>query len=144
MAAKQATAKKKRVIRLRSKVTAIVGSAATARRAQAAAIAREAGKKLHRIDFGKLINKYIGETEKALAAALARAETVDVVLFFDEADALFGKRSDVKSAHDRYAELEVSYLLGFARLTPQVERFADVVIRVKPKRKKPEFEKKNP
>jgi SpoVK/Ycf46/Vps4 family AAA+-type ATPase len=120
----------------RSKVTVIVGRDAASRRLLATAMAREVGKELHRIDLGKLINKYIGETEKALSAALARAETLDAMLFFDEADALFGKRSDVKSAHDRYANLEMSYLLGFARLTPQVEAFADAVLRPKPRRKK--------
>lgn len=126
----------KRDTKKRKPVTVIVGRDATSRRLLAAAIAREAGKELYRVDLGKLINKYIGETEKALSAALARAESLDAMLFFDEADALFGKRSDVKSAHDRYANLDVSYLLGFARLTPQVEAFADAVLRPKPRRKK--------
>lgn len=134
----------KRDTKPRSPVTVIVGRDAASRRLLAGAVAREAGKELHRIDLGKLINKYIGETEKALAAALADAETVDAILFFDEADALFGKRTDVKSTHDRYADLEVAYLLGFAKLTPQVEAFADAIIRAKPKRKKPKLEKKNP
>ncbi len=126
----------KRETKPRSKVTVIVGRDPASRRQLAGAIAREAGKELQRVDLGKLINKYIGETEKALAAALARAQSPDAILFFDEADALFGKRSDVKSAHDRYANLEVSYLLGFARLTPHVEAFADAILRPKPKRKK--------
>ncbi len=126
----------KRDTKPRSKVTVIVGRDAASRRLLATAMAREVGKELHRIDLGKLINKYIGETEKALSAVLANAETLDAMLFFDEADALFGRRSDVKSAHDRYADLEVSYVLGFARLTPQVEAFADVVLRPKPRRKK--------
>ena len=120
----------------RSEVICIVGRDAAARRLLAAKMAREVEKKLLRVDLGQAITRYIGETEKALDALLARAEGQDVVLFFDEADALFGKRTDVKDAHDRYANLEVSYLLGFAKLTPQVEAFADTVIRVKPRKTK--------
>jgi SpoVK/Ycf46/Vps4 family AAA+-type ATPase len=56
-------------------------------------------------------SKYIGETEKNLARLLERAEELDVVLLFDEADALFGKRSEVKDSHDRYANQETAYLL---------------------------------
>ena len=57
------------------------------------------------------MSKYIGETEKNLAAVFAEAEQSGAVLLFDEADALFGKRSDVRDSHDRYANVEVSYLL---------------------------------
>jgi SpoVK/Ycf46/Vps4 family AAA+-type ATPase len=146
MAAKKKVAKKtakkpaakKRPSRARSEVTVIVGRDAKARSQLAKTMAREIGKDLLRVDIGQLVTKYIGETEKALAAVLARAEGRDVVLFFDEADALFGKRTDVKDAHDKYANLEVSYLLGFARLTPQVEAFADNLLRAKPPRKKKE------
>jgi SpoVK/Ycf46/Vps4 family AAA+-type ATPase len=146
MAAKKKVAKKvakkpaakKPPSRARSEVTVIVGRDAKARSQLAKTMAREIGKDLLRVDIGQLVTKYIGETEKALAAVLARAEGRDVVLFFDEADALFGKRTDVKDAHDKYANLEVSYLLGFARLTPQVEAFADNLLRAKPPRKKKE------
>ncbi len=58
-----------------------------------------------------MVSKYIGETEKNLDALFASAEKKGWILFFDEADALFGKRTEVKDAHDRYANLEVSYLL---------------------------------
>lgn len=135
---KAATPAKKKPSRRkeRSEVICIVGRDAAARRLLAARMAREVEKKLLRVDLGQAITRYIGETEKALDALLARAEGQDVVLFFDEADALFGKRTDVKDAHDRYADLEVSYLLGFAKLTPQVEAFADTVLRVKPRKKK--------
>lgn len=128
-------AAKKKVVRKKTKraVVAIVGRDEAARRRAAAGVAKESGAELYRVDLDKLITKYIGETEKAIDAVLSRVEGTNVVLFFDEADALFGKRTDVKDAHDRYANQEVSYLWGFARATPAVERFADVVIRAKAK-----------
>jgi SpoVK/Ycf46/Vps4 family AAA+-type ATPase len=143
MAAKKKVVKKaaKRVPARRkamSDVICIVGRDAAARRTLAAQMAREVDKKLVRVDLGQVINRYLGETEKALNALLARAEEQEVVLFFDEADALFGKRSDVKDAHDRFAGLEVSFLLGFAKLTAQVEAFADTVLRAKPRPRKDE------
>ena len=66
---------------------------------------------LYRIDLSQVVSKYIGETEKNLARIFAAAETGGAILLFDEADALFGKRSEVKDSHDRYANVEVSYLL---------------------------------
>lgn len=66
---------------------------------------------LYKIDLSAVVSKYIGETEKNLAHIFAEAETSNAVLFFDEADALFGKRTEVKDSHDRYANLEISYLL---------------------------------
>ena len=117
-------------------VIVIVGSDETGRRAVAAGIAKESGATLYRVDLARLVNKYIGETEKAIESVLSRIEKNDVVLFFDEADALFGKRSDVRDAHDRYANQEISYLFGFRKVTPLVEDFADVVIRAR-SRKKP-------
>jgi len=66
---------------------------------------------LYKIDLSSVVSKYIGETEKNLARIFAEAETSNAVLFFDEADALFGKRTEVKDSHDRYANLEISYLL---------------------------------
>ena len=74
-------------------------------------IARELGLDLYRIDLSSVISKYIGETEKNLKRVFDAAECSGAVLFFDEADALFGKRSEVKDSHDRYANIEVSYLL---------------------------------
>ena len=66
---------------------------------------------LYRIDLSRVVNKYIGETEKNLDRVFTAAANANVILFFDEADALFGKRSEVKDAHDRYANIEISYLL---------------------------------
>jgi len=67
---------------------------------------------LFRVDLGLLVSKYIGETEKNLSALFDAAHDRDIVLLFDEADSLFGKRGDVKEAHDRYANMEVSHLLS--------------------------------
>ena len=66
---------------------------------------------LYRVDLSVIVSKYIGETEKNLERVFTDAENKNWVLFFDEADALFGKRTNVKDAHDRYANQEVSYLL---------------------------------
>jgi vesicle-fusing ATPase len=66
---------------------------------------------VYRIDLSQVVSKYIGETEKNLARIFAAAENGGAILLFDEADALFGKRSEVKDSHDRYANVEVSYLL---------------------------------
>src|SRR5262249_7976420 len=66
---------------------------------------------LYRIDLSQVVSKYIGETEKNLGRIFDQAETSNAILFFDEADALFGKRSEVKDAHDRYANIEIGYLL---------------------------------
>ena len=66
---------------------------------------------LFRIDLSQVVSKYIGETEKNLHQIFLEAQTGSTILFFDEADALFGKRSDVKDAHDRYANIEIGYLL---------------------------------
>lgn len=77
---------------------------------------------LYRIDLSQVVNKYIGETEKNLRRLFDAADASDAVLFFDEADAIFGKRTEVKDAHDRYANLEVSYLLE------RMERFKGLAI----------------
>ena len=77
----------------------------------AEALANELGKNLLRIDLAAVVSKYLGETEKHLDSLFAAAERDGVVLLLDEADALFGKRSDIKDSHDRYANTEISYLL---------------------------------
>jgi len=74
-------------------------------------IASELGMHLYKVDLRSLVDKYIGETEKNLARVFAAAERADFVLFFDEADALFGKRTDVRDSHDRYANQEAAFLL---------------------------------
>ncbi len=71
-------------------------------------LARELNLPLYCIDLSQVVNKYIGETEKNLKALFDACEACDLVLLFDEADALFGHRTQVKDAHDRYANLEVS------------------------------------
>ncbi len=87
---------------------------------------------LYRIDLSSVVSKYIGETEKNLKRIFDAAETSTVILLFDEADALFGKRSEVKDSHDRYANMEVSYLLqrieayqGLAILTTNLKDSLD-------------------
>lgn len=77
---------------------------------------------MYRIDLSQVVNKYIGETEKNLKRLFDRADISDTILFFDEADALFGRRTEVKDAHDRYANLEISYLLE------RMERFKGLAI----------------
>lgn len=74
-------------------------------------IANEIGLEIYKVDVSQIVSKYIGETEKNLSGIFEEAETSNAILFFDEADALFGKRSEVKDAHDRYANVETGYLL---------------------------------
>lgn len=85
-------------------------------------LGKELNKEVHRIDLSKIVSKYIGETEKNLATVFKQAETKNWILFFDEADALFGKRTQVKDSHDRYANQEVSYLLQ------RIEDYSGIVI----------------
>lgn len=77
----------------------------------ARALAADLGRDLYRIDLTPVVSKYIGETEKNIDRVFAAAESSQAVLLFDEADALFGKRSGIKDSHDRFANAEVSYLL---------------------------------
>ena len=77
---------------------------------------------LYKIDLSSVVSKYIGDTEKNLSKIFTEAETSNAILFFDEADALFGKRSEVRDAHDRYANIEISYLLQ------KMEEYQGVVI----------------
>ncbi len=87
------------------------GDSGTGKTTAAEIIAKELRLDLYRIDLSAVVSKYIGETEKNLAQIFTAAESSSVVLLFDEADSLFGKRSEVKDSRDRYANLEVSYLL---------------------------------
>ncbi|MCA9637274.1 MAG: ATP-binding protein [Myxococcales bacterium] len=98
------------------------GPSGTGKTMAAAIVARELGLDLYRVDLSQIVSKYIGETEKHLAQVFAEAEASEVALFFDEADALFGKRSSVQDAHDRYANIEVAYLLQ------RIESYPGVVI----------------
>jgi ATPase family associated with various cellular activities (AAA) len=98
------------------------GPPGTGKTLAAEAIAQALERDLYVVDVGAIASKYIGDTEKALAAVFAEAARAGVVLLFDEADALFSKRTDAKDAHDRYANLETAYLLG------ALDLYADVAI----------------
>ena len=87
------------------------GSPGTGKTMGAEVIAGELGLDLYKIDLSTVVSKYIGETEKNLERIFNEAESSNAILFFDEADSLFGKRSEVKDSHDRYANIEISYLL---------------------------------
>jgi MoxR-like ATPase len=87
------------------------GPSGTGKTMAAEIVAGELDLELYKIDLSGVVSKYIGETEKNLARIFSEAEATNAILFFDEADALFGKRSEVKDAHDRYANVETSYLL---------------------------------
>lgn len=87
------------------------GDSGTGKTLAAEVLANTLGLALYRIDLSAVVSKYIGETEKNLRRVFDSAEELGAVLLFDEADALFGKRSEVKDSHDRYANIEVSYLL---------------------------------
>lgn len=87
------------------------GPSGTGKTMAAEVIANELGLDLYKIDLSAVVSKYIGETEKNLNRVFTEAEHSNAILFFDEADALLGKRSEVKDAHDRYANIEIAYLL---------------------------------
>jgi ATPases of the AAA+ class len=87
------------------------GESGTGKTLAAEVLAKILDLDLYRIDLSSVVNKYIGETEKNLRRLFDAAEDSGIVLFFDEADALFGKRSEVKDSHDRYANIEINYLL---------------------------------
>jgi hypothetical protein len=98
------------------------GPPGTGKTMAAEVIANDLQLDLYRIDLAGVVSKYIGETEKNLARVFTEAEGSNAILFFDEADALFGKRTEISDAHDRYANLETSFLLQ------QMEDYAGVVI----------------
>lgn len=87
------------------------GPSGTGKTLAARTLAAVLGMDIYRVDLAAVVNKYIGETEKNLNQVLSRAEELDVILLLDEGDALMAKRSDVRSANDRYANLETNYLL---------------------------------
>lgn len=108
------------------------GPSGTGKTMAAEIIATELDLDLYRIDLASVISKYIGETEKNLRRIFEAAEDCSSILLFDEADALFGKRSEVRDSHDRYANLEISYLLqriesyrGIAILTTNMQHAID-------------------
>lgn len=87
------------------------GPPGTGKTLTASLLGKQTGRDVFRIDLSRVISKYIGETEKNLSKLFDKAEHKDWILFFDEADALFGKRTDIRDAHDKYANQEVAYLL---------------------------------
>jgi SpoVK/Ycf46/Vps4 family AAA+-type ATPase len=108
------------------------GVSGTGKTMAAEVLARELKLDLYRIDLSQVVSKYIGETEKNLRRVFDAAESGGVLLLFDEADALFGKRSEVKDSHDRYANIEIGYLLqrmeqyrGLAILTTNMKESLD-------------------
>jgi len=98
------------------------GPSGTGKTMAAEIMADELGLDLYKIDLSTVVSKYIGETEKNLSRIFAEAETSNAILFFDEADALFGKRSEIRDSHDRYANIEISYLLQ------RMEEYEGIVI----------------
>jgi predicted ABC-type ATPase len=112
------------------------GPPGTGKTMVAGLIAQELGLDLYQVDLSKIVSKYIGETEKKLAALFDAAESGQAIILFDEADSLFGKRSEVKSSNDRYANLETNYLLqrieaftGISLLTTNHESSIDDAFR---------------
>lgn len=87
------------------------GPPGTGKTLTATLLGKQTGKDVFRIDLSRVVSKYIGETEKNLSRLFDKAENKNWILFFDEADALFGKRTDIRDAHDKYANQEVAYLL---------------------------------
>jgi hypothetical protein len=87
------------------------GPPGTGKTLTATLLGKYTGKDVYRIDLSRVVSKYIGETEKNLSTLFDKAENKNWILFFDEADALFGKRTDIRDAHDKYANQEVAYLL---------------------------------
>lgn len=113
-------------------VALFTGESGTGKTLAAEAIANAVSLDLYRVDLATMVSKYIGETEKNLKQLFDAAEASGAVLLFDEADALFGKRSEVKDSHDRYANIEVAYLLqrveayrGLAILTTNLKGSID-------------------
>ena len=94
------------------------GESGTGKTMAAQVLAAELGLDLFRVDLATIVSKYIGETEKNLERIFTAADGSNAILFFDEADALFGKRSEVSDSHDRYANIEVAYLLQRMELYP--------------------------
>jgi DNA polymerase III delta prime subunit len=98
------------------------GPSGTGKTLTASLLGKYTGRDVFRVNLSTIVSKYIGETEKNLEKLFSKADNKDWILFFDEADALFGKRTDVNDSHDRYANQEVSYLLQ------RVENFSGLVI----------------
>ena len=106
----------------------LTGAPGTGKTMAAQVLARELGLPLYRISLATVVSKYVGETAKNLQRILSRAEHLDAVLLFDEADALFGRRTEIKDAHDRYANTDTNHLLQ------AIEAYAGIAILASNKR----------
>ena len=98
------------------------GPTGSGKAAAAALLGKEMKREVIRVDLSRVISKYIGETEKNLTRLFQQAQHVNAILFFDEADALFGKRTEVKDAHDRLANQEVAFVLQ------RIERYHGIIV----------------
>lgn len=121
-----------RLIKETGVIALFAGASGTGKTMAAEVVANELGLGLFIIDLASVVSKFIGETEKNLEKVFDYANKGRAILFFDEADALFGKRSQVKDSHDRYANIEISYLLqrieafpGLAILTTNMKSALD-------------------
>jgi SpoVK/Ycf46/Vps4 family AAA+-type ATPase len=112
----------KKMTRGRGLGVLFTGSAGTGKTMAAEVLARELSLRLFQIDLATVVSKYIGETEAHLSVIFREAELSQSLLFFDEADALYGKRTEVKDSHDRYANIEVNYLLQ------RIEQYQGLVV----------------
>jgi hypothetical protein len=125
----------------------LTGPSGTGKTLAARLLAATLGRDLYRLDVASVVDKYLGQTEKNLGRALARAEEADVVLLLDEGDALLGRRTGVQTSNDRYANLETNYLLqrletfegvivvttnAYERVDPAFRRRLDVVVEFRP------------
>lgn len=107
---------------LKNQTLLFIGEPGTGKKTTASLIAHQLNKEVYRIDLSMVVSKYIGETEKNLKKIFDAAEHKNWILFFDEADALFGKRTNVRDAHDKYANQEIAYLLQ------RIEDYQGIVI----------------
>jgi len=107
---------------VKNKRILFVGAPGTGKKIAASLIGQQLGIDVYRIDLSMVVSKYIGETEKNLKKIFDEAEHKNWILFFDEADALFGKRTNVRDAHDKYANQEIAYLLQ------RIENYNGIVI----------------
>ncbi len=101
----------KRALKNKSQIVLFYGAATKTKKDVAALLGAALNKPVYKVNLSALLSAYIGETEKNLTLVFDEAKRAGAILFFDEADALFGKRTGVKDAHDKYANLEVSYLM---------------------------------
>lgn len=100
----------------------LVGPPGTGKTMAVHALSSELGLELYKVDLSQIVDKYVGETEKRLEEVFTRAEKSNMILFFDEADAVLGKRNEVKDSHDKYANTEISYILQ------RIEEYDGIVI----------------